>query len=98
MEINARKITDAAKQKTGCAVVAIFARKKLSEAARQLDKASDGLISNALKNGEVSGNTGESLMLHLGGKQPAYYWWVVAIPQDWMPKVGAKLSGLFCAA
>jgi leucyl aminopeptidase len=69
MEINARKITDAAKQKTGCAVATVFARKKLSAAARQLDEASDGLISKALKNGEITGSIGESLMLHLGGKQ-----------------------------
>ena len=70
MDIIARKIADAGKQNTGCAVAPVFARKKLSAAARQLDKASGGLVSNALQNGEISGQAGETLMLHLHGNKP----------------------------
>lgn len=70
MEIFARKITDADKQTTGCAVAPVFARKTLSRAARNLDKANGGLISNALKNGEMAGDIGEILMLHIHGDKP----------------------------
>jgi leucyl aminopeptidase len=70
MEVTARTIADAARQKTGCAVAPVFRGKKLSAAASQLDKANGGLISNALKNGELAGNTGETLMLHIHGDKP----------------------------
>ena len=67
MDILAKNVADAGKQATGCAVAPIFARKKLSSAARQLDEASGGLISGALKHGELAGNCGDILMLHLAG-------------------------------
>ncbi len=70
MEIIARKIADAARQKTGCAVAPVFARKKLSTAAQQLDQASGGLVSDALKHGELAGNPGDFLMLHVHGDKP----------------------------
>ena len=66
MEITARKIADAGRQNTGCAVAPIFARKALSNAAIQLDKACGGLISAALKSGDMQGNPGESLVLRTG--------------------------------
>lgn len=64
MDILARSIVDASKQSTGCAVVMIHAGRKLSAAASQLDKSSKGLVSAALKNGDLRGNSGEHLLLH----------------------------------
>ena len=56
MDIIARKIADAGKQNTGCAVAPVFARKKLSAAARQLDKASGGLVSKDWEPGTTQGD------------------------------------------
>jgi leucyl aminopeptidase len=69
MEIKARNIANAGKQSTGCAVAPVLARKKLSVAAQQLDQACGGIISSALANGDISGNAGESLLLHTAGNK-----------------------------
>jgi leucyl aminopeptidase len=66
MDIQARAITNAGSQNTGCAVVPVFSGKKLSAAASQLDKACGGLVSAALKSGDIKGGTGETLVLHTG--------------------------------
>ena len=71
MNIQAHAITDAGRQHTGCAVAPVFARKKLSAAARQLDKANGGLISAALRSGDLKGNIGETLLLHTGKEKGA---------------------------
>ncbi len=68
MDLLAKKIDDASKHSSDCAVVPIFARKQLSTAARQLDAACGGLIKAALANGEMEGGTGQALMLHTGKK------------------------------
>ncbi|MCX2981917.1 leucyl aminopeptidase [Halieaceae bacterium IMCC14734] len=64
MEITARKIANIPAHKTSCAIVTIAKSRKLSEAAKAIDSAQSGLISAALKHGEISGNAGETLMLH----------------------------------
>lgn len=64
MEITARKIANIPAHKTSCAIVTIGKGKKLSEAARAIDKKHAGLISAALKHGEISGQPGDTLMLH----------------------------------
>ena len=64
MEITARKIANIPTHKTSCAIVTIAKGKKLSEAAKAIDSAQSSLISAALKHGEISGNAGETLMLH----------------------------------
>ena len=63
MEFNI-KSGDLAKQATGCIVIAIFAGKKLSTAAQQLDKASRGQLSKILRQGDLVGNLGQALLLH----------------------------------
>jgi leucyl aminopeptidase len=71
MNFQAKNIADAGKQSSGCAVVPIFSRKKLSAAAQQLDKNNRGLISGALKNGDMQGSLGETLMLQTGNDRGA---------------------------
>jgi leucyl aminopeptidase len=63
INFTARTITDAAKSKTACAVVPIFGRKTLSKAAEQIDAATGGAISAALKLGDFTADSGETLML-----------------------------------
>jgi leucyl aminopeptidase len=60
---SARTIKDAASASTQCAILPIFKGEKLSPAARQLDSASSGAISAALKLGDFSGKPGETLLL-----------------------------------
>jgi leucyl aminopeptidase len=71
MDILARTIADASTHNTGCAVVMIHAGKKLSTAAGQLDKACDGLISSALRSGDLGTGCGDTLLLHSGRKSGA---------------------------
>ena len=47
--------------KTGCVAVAVFENKKLSQAAKALDKG--GEITAALKSGDITGKPGSTLML-----------------------------------
>ncbi|PKM31356.1 MAG: leucyl aminopeptidase [Gammaproteobacteria bacterium HGW-Gammaproteobacteria-11] len=49
--------------KTGCLVVGISEAKSLSGPAAELDKACNGQISAAVKQGDISGKAGQSLML-----------------------------------
>lgn len=54
-------------EKTACAIVAVFADKQLSDEARKLDKLYDGLISAAVKGGDIGGNAGDTLLLRTPG-------------------------------
>jgi len=51
-------------EKTACAIVAVFANKRLSEEAQQLDKLYRGMLSSATKSGDISGELGQTLLLH----------------------------------
>ena len=51
--------------KTACACVAVFADIQLSAEAKKLDKLYDGIITSAVKSGDISGKVGETLLLHL---------------------------------
>tara|TARA_R110002049_G_scaffold252263_1_gene426813 strand:+ start:123700 stop:125193 length:1494 start_codon:yes stop_codon:yes gene_type:complete len=51
-------------EKSACAIVAVFAGKRLSDEAQQLDQLYGGIISTATKSGDMSGNLGETLLLH----------------------------------
>jgi len=53
--------TDPASIKTGCIVVGVFEEKKLSQAARAMDRKGD--ITAALKSGDISGKSGSTLLL-----------------------------------
>lgn len=63
LTFTARKIADASKAGAQCAIVPLFSGKKPGAAGRQLDKASSGSISAALKLGDFTGKTGETLLL-----------------------------------
>jgi len=52
------------KQRIGCVVAAVFAPRTLSQAAKILDKASGGQISNLIRRGELEGDLGGTLLLH----------------------------------
>ena len=52
------------KQRTDCTVVGVFEGNKLSDAAKELDKASQKSISEILKNGDFEGKLNSTLVLH----------------------------------
>ncbi len=52
------------KQRISCVVAAVYAPRTLSPAAKILDKASGGVISNLIRRGEIEGDLGNSLLLH----------------------------------
>jgi leucyl aminopeptidase len=55
---------DLKKQSTDCLIVGVYEDNKLTHAAEQLDKLSKGFISRLVKQGEISGKTGQTLLLH----------------------------------
>lgn len=52
------------KQRMSCIVAGVFDSRKLSPSAQILDEASDGLISNLIRRGELEGKLGQDLLLH----------------------------------
>ena len=52
------------KQQSDCAVVGVFEGNKLSDAAKDFDKASNKSISEVLKNGDFEGKLNSTLLLH----------------------------------
>ena len=60
------KITsgELARQKSPCLVLGVFERRKLSGPAEAIDKASDGHLSDALRRGDLEGETGRTMMLY----------------------------------
>ncbi|MCK3654679.1 leucyl aminopeptidase [Pasteurellaceae bacterium Macca] len=52
------------KQRTGCLVVGVYEPRRLSAAAEQLDKLSDGYLSALLRKGDLEGKAGQTLLLH----------------------------------
>lgn len=58
------KTGDLAKLKTPCLVVGVFEKRKLSEAAEAIDRASHGRLSDLLRLGDLDGETGRTLMLY----------------------------------
>lgn len=52
------------KQRMSCIVAGVFDSRKLSPSAQILDDASDGLISNLIRRGELEGKLGQDLLLH----------------------------------
>ncbi|MGB5304823.1 MAG: leucyl aminopeptidase [Gammaproteobacteria bacterium] len=53
--------------KTGCVVLAVFEKRKLSAAAEQFDKSTHGLLKKVMHDGDMDGKDGQTLLLH----QPA---------------------------
>ena len=62
------KRTQITSAKTACACVAVFANNQLSAEAQKLDKLYDGIISSAVKSGDINGKIGEALLLRLPDK------------------------------
>lgn len=52
------------KQRSACVVVGVFEPRRLSPIAEQLDKISEGYISNLLRRGDLEGKPGQMLLLH----------------------------------
>lgn len=52
------------KQRIGCVVAAVYMPRKLSPAAKMLDDACGGAISNLIRRGELEGDLGSTLLLH----------------------------------
>jgi leucyl aminopeptidase len=50
--------------KTGCVVLGVFERRRLSEAAGEFDKATQGLLSDLLKRGDMDGRCGQTVLVH----------------------------------
>ncbi|MDT3708004.1 MAG: leucyl aminopeptidase [Thiobacillus sp.] len=52
------------KQRTACVVVGVFESRKLSGPAIDIDRASDGYLSEILRGGDMDGRAGSTLLLH----------------------------------
>jgi leucyl aminopeptidase len=52
------------KERSDCVVVGVFETRVLTEAAKTLDKNANGYISGILKNGDMEGKAGSTLLLH----------------------------------
>lgn len=52
------------KQRSACIVVGVFEPRRLSPAAEQIDKISEGYLSNLLRRGDIEGKPGQVLLLH----------------------------------
>jgi leucyl aminopeptidase len=50
--------------KSGCVILGIYERRKLSPAAAQFDKATGGLLKKVLADGEMDGGVGETVLVH----------------------------------
>ena len=58
------KAGNPAKTRTQCIIAGIYENNKLSATATVLDKASEGHIRKILKRGDITGKTGQTLLLH----------------------------------
>ncbi len=52
------------KQRSACVVVGVFEQRKLSAPAIDVDRASDGYLSEILRGGDMDGKAGSTLLLH----------------------------------
>ena len=50
--------------KSGCVILGVFERRKLSDAASHFDRTTRGLLSKLLKEGEMDGKAGQTLLVH----------------------------------
>lgn len=66
--VSTRSVADAGAVASQCAIVPIFARRKLSPAAEQVDRACEGAVRQALALGDFSGDAGSALLLPGAGR------------------------------
>jgi leucyl aminopeptidase len=52
------------KQKTGCVVAGVFSVRRLTDAVKVLDRASNGYLASILRRGDLDGKLGATLWLH----------------------------------
>lgn len=52
------------KQRTACLIIAVSQQRKLSKSGVMLDKASKGFLSTIIRQGDMDGRSGQSLLLH----------------------------------
>jgi len=50
--------------KTGCVVLGVFEKRRLSDAAVEFDTATEGLLSDLLKRGDMDGSCGQTVLVH----------------------------------
>jgi leucyl aminopeptidase len=50
--------------KTGCVILGVFERRKLSEAAGDFDRATQGLLTDLMKRGDMNGRCGQTVLVH----------------------------------
>jgi leucyl aminopeptidase len=53
-----------AKRRSGCVVVGVYERRRLSAAAKELDGASRGALDDVVKRGDLDGKLGTTLVIH----------------------------------
>ncbi len=76
--------------KTGCVILGVFERRKLSEPASRFDKTTRGLLGKLLADGEMDGKCGDTLLVHL----PTVKWMAsVATPCWFITRVVQSASG-----
>ena len=59
------------KQRTGCVIVGVYGTRRFSESAEELDRLSEGYLSNILRKGDLDGKVGQTLLLHHVPNVPA---------------------------
>ncbi len=57
------KSGDPTRQRSACVVAGVYERRRMSEAARALDAATEGYISQLLRRGDLEGQAGQTLLL-----------------------------------
>ncbi|MES9941404.1 MAG: leucyl aminopeptidase [Candidatus Thiodiazotropha sp. 6PLUC2] len=58
------KSGDPVKQRTACLILGVFAKRQLSPMAQKVDKESNGFLQGILKRGDMTGESGQHLMLY----------------------------------
>jgi leucyl aminopeptidase len=58
------KTAEIAKMKTACLVLGVYAQRQLTPAAEEVDRASKGALGKILKQGDMTGEAGQQLMLY----------------------------------
>jgi leucyl aminopeptidase len=61
------KCENPASIKTGCVILGVFERRKLSDAASRFDKSAGGLLTKLLHGGDMDGKSGQTLLVHYPG-------------------------------
>ncbi|KAA3632036.1 MAG: leucyl aminopeptidase [Proteobacteria bacterium] len=54
-------------QTTGCLAIGVYQKNGLGDVARRVDEATGGLVSRAVKHGDIKGDIGDALLLPLAG-------------------------------